>query len=724
MLQHDQSDCGVACLLSLIRYYEGNHKLERLRELSGTSKQGTTLLGLYQAANKVGFKAEGNEADIKSLIDLNQPAILHLVIDNNQHHYVICYGYFNGIFLIGDPVTGIIEFSEEELKEKWQSKACLTLTPNQSFLKTRTEQLLQRKWFYTLLEQDRKILLFSILLGFGIAFLGMTMAIFSQKLIDDILPSKELNKLITGLVLLAFLLLIRTFLEALREFFLVKQTKDFNIRIIDRFYNTLLYLSKPFFDTRRIGELVARLNDTERVQEVIRIIIGTTVINALVTLVSLGYLFYFSWQTGLIALLTLPIYFLLIYGFNNKIIAVQREVMQGYANSESNYISSMLGIESIKNNNRQPTFRRINQLVYGSYQESFFQLGRIKVNLSLLSGLFSVLFMISILAFTSIKVHYGVLKLGELMAIMGISGTLLPSVAGLALITIPINEAKVAFIRMYEFASMEQEETGSQAIGKFKLLEVRNLGFRYPGRSQLLKDINITVRKHECVAIIGESGCGKSTFGQILQKFYPFENGTILVNSSYNLADLKTEEWRRLTGVISQEITIFDGSIVDNILIGLDDTPENIAKFIEEYGFQAFIDELPQGLATMLGDTGINLSGGQKQLIALMRVLYKRPELLILDEFTSAMDRNTEQFAIEMLNNLKSKMGILFISHRLHVLRSVADFIYVIQDGKTAVAGTHNQLLESKNFYSEYWAGIQIPDVAMASKNPSNSKRV
>ncbi|GAA0739151.1 peptidase domain-containing ABC transporter [Gaetbulibacter jejuensis] len=701
--QHDQSDCGVACLLSLIQYYGGSNHIEKLRELSGTTKQGTTLLGLYQAANTLGFTAQGNEADIQAVIDHKKPLILHVVIEERLQHYVVCYGYENNKFIIGDPAKGITSYTKEELENIWQSKTCLTLTPNNNFIKSETKAKDKKQWFLSLLKEDYRLISFSILLGLGIAILGMAMALFSQKLIDDILPSKDFTKLLTGIILVAFLLLVRVLLTALRDYFLIRQTKDFNNRIIDSFYSSLLYLPKPFFDTRKIGELVARLNDTQRVQRVIKTIVGNVVINALVTVVSLGFLFYYSWQTGLIAFVSLPFYFVLIYSFNKRIIKSQKEVMQGYALSESNYITSMQGIATIKNNNRQNIFQKINSLIYDNFQEKAFNLGKINVRLSIFSGVFSVLFLIGILVYTSIQVYNETMLLGELMAVLGVAGSLLPSVASLALITIPINEAKVAFDRMYEFASMDKEQKGTTEISDFSSLEIKNLSFRFAGRSQLLKDINISISKNECIAIVGESGSGKSTLGQILQKFYPIENGSIMVNNQTNLPDLETESWRNILGVVPQEVTIFGGNIVANILLGKEDAPENIVKFCQDYGFETFINTLPQSYATILGEEGINLSGGQKQVIALMRALYKKPKVLLLDEFTSAMDRKTEQFVLDLLNKLKSELTIVFISHRLHSLPKIADQIYVLENGVITDFGNHNQLMETKNFYSEFW---------------------
>jgi ATP-binding cassette, subfamily C, bacteriocin exporter len=703
ILQHDQSDCGVACLLSVIQYYQGTNTLEKLRELSGTTRQGTTLLGLYQVANKLGFKAQGNEADIQALIDHKQPLILHVVIEERLQHYVVCYGYEKGQFIIGDPAKGISDYTKEELSKIWQSKTCLTLSPKKDFVKAKTVKKSKKDWFLKLLKEDYQLLAISLVLGIVVAMLGMAMAIFSQKLIDDILPSQNSTKLITGIALLAFLLFVRVGFSSLREFFLIKQSKDFNNRIIDTFYKALLHLPKPFFDTRKIGELVARLNDTARVQRVIKHIAGSFVIDGLVTLVSFGFLFFYSWQTGVIALVSLPIYFFIIYSFNTKIIKAQKEVMQSYALNESNYITSMQGIATIKNFNRQNIFQKVNQLVYGNFQNKVFGLGKVNVRLALFSGIAGVLFLTSILSYTSYLVYQKTMTLGELMAVLGIAGSLLPSITNLALIAIPINEAKIAFNRMFEFAAMKKELQGRIKINSFEALEIKELSFRFAGRSPLLKNINLHILKGEFVALVGESGSGKSTLGQILQGFYPFEKGTITINYQYNFQDISSEQWRNLVGVIPQDIHIFSGNVLDNILLGATDKPEEVVKFCQDYGFEKFINELPQAYATLLGEEGINLSGGQKQIIALARVLYKKPQFLILDEATAAMDRNTEKFTMDLLRKLKKDIAVLFISHRIHTLKNNADRIYVLENGLIISKGNHQDLLISSNFYSDFW---------------------
>ncbi len=706
-LQLDQSDCGVACLMSIIQFYEGTNSIEKLRELSGTSKQGTTMLGLYQVANQLGFTAEGCEADIQALIDHKQPVILHVFIENKLQHYLVCYHYdATKGFLIGDPGKGIYYLKEKELEAIWVSKTCLTLEPNESFVKATVEKNAQRRWFLQLLKEDYKLLWISVLLGVFVAGLGMAMSLFSQKLIDDILPSQNMNKLVSGIALLGVLLLARVGLGVLREFFLLQQSKDFNNRINNQFFDSLLHLPKPFFDTRKIGELVARLNDTQRVQRVIKMLSTSLVIDILASIISLVFLFAYSWKLGLITLLSLPIYFYIIYRSNTKIINSQKEVMQSYAFNESNYINTIQGIATIKNDNKQTVFSKTNELIFANFQEKIFSLGKINITLSWQSGLASVFFLIGVLIYTSIQVFNKEIKLGELMAIIGIVGSLLPSIANLALIAIPINEAKIAFNRMYEFTAIEKEKEEGFPLTTINTIAIQNLSFRFAGRSELFSNISINIEKGKFTAIVGESGSGKSTLGQILQRFYNFEKGNIIINNQYQLSEIELKSYRNLIGIIPQEITIFNGNVIDNILLGETDTPENIIVFLKEFGFDSYFNQLPQGLATLLGEEGINLSGGQKQIIALARVLYKKPQFLILDEATAAMDRNTENFSMSLFEKIKPNCAIFFISHRLNTLKKIADTIYVLENKTISHSGSHEELMKSKNFYSEFWSSF------------------
>ena len=236
------------------------------------------------------------------------------------------------------------------------------------------------------------------------------------------------------------------------------------------------------------------------------------------------------------------------------------------------------------------------------------------------------------------------------------------------------------------------------------ITNIENLSFRFIGRKKILENINICLKKGELIALIGESGGGKSTMANILQKFYHPENGNIILNNSMEVKDIDTKEWRNKIGVVPQNINLFNGNVLDNICLGnVEEETERIIRFLKEFGFDKYIDKFPNGIMTILGEEGVNLSGGQKQIIAFARALYKQPEILILDEATAAMDRNTEQFIIKLLNRLKRRMGVFYISHRLHVLKQFADRIYILENGTITATGTHEELLNSENFYSNYF---------------------
>jgi ATP-binding cassette subfamily B protein len=709
LTQQDQSDCGISCLLSVVRYYEGNNTFEHLRRLSGTNITGTSLLGLYQAAKEVGFTAEGCEADISALINHPSPVILHVVIDNQLQHYVVCFGTIEKEseikFIIGDPAKGIVYLSINELESIWKSKNCLTLEPNNTFKRTEDTTNQKRQWVKQLIKEDIPLLAIAASIGLGIAILGIVMSLFSQRLLDDILPNKNFLKLNLGIVLVFLLLLVKEGLSAVRQYFLFRQSKDFNNRIVSSFYSKLLQLPKSFFDTRKIGELTARLTDTTRIQRVITQLAGNVVIDTLISLTILVFLFFYSWKIAVSTVLILPIYFILIYKNNKSIIDGQRNIMSSYAMSEANYISTLQGIEPIKNLNKQNLFLSTNNFIYNKYQDSIFSFGKVQIRLGLFANAFGIVFLLSVLLYCSYQVLHSNLKLGELMAILGMCSTILPSVTNLALISIPINEAKIAFDRMFEFAGIEPEANDDNCkIVEFKTLCVEKILYRFAGRTPLFRNVSIKVEVGEIIAIMGENGCGKSTISQILQKHYECESGSIRVNKTDDLKDISFETWRNTIGVVPQQVHIFNGTVLENIAFEEASTkPHEVLAFLNNYGFSPFIDSLSQSYMTLVGEEGINLSGGQKQIIALARALYHKPQLLILDEATASMDRDSEQFVLQLLSKLKSSMGIIFITHRLHVLKSFCDRIYILENGETSVSGNHDTLLLSKNLYSQYW---------------------
>lgn len=681
-LQKDLTDCGVGCLQSLVRYYGGDISLETLREKSGTSKTGTTLLGLYQCANAIGFNAEGCEADINALIEHGEPVILHVIIDQKYEHYVICYSYHhhgNPQFLIGDPAKGIEYWTQEDLEKVWVSKTCLTLKPNEHFEKKEKTNSEKKRWLLNLIKEDQESIYTIVVLGVVFTVLGMAMSIFSQKLIDDILPKKKLNVLSLSIAFLGFLLFVRVVIQALREFFIVKQSKAFNERINKGFFSSLLHLPKMFFDTRKIGDFVARLNDTQRIQTVIKHLITNTAVDILGVLISISFLFYYSWKLAVVCILVSPIIFYIIFRFNKQIIDSQKNVMQSYSFNEANYIDSIRGIDVIKGFSKQDLFLKRNLTIFGNFQTKIFELGKLNLRIALYSGLALVVFLLTILSFSSYNVLHNELKVGELMAIIGISSSLLSSITNLALVSIPIQEAKVAFDRMFEYSSIEKEKTEGQEITDIKSIEIKNLDFRFNGRSKLLNNVSLTLEKGKVICLLGESGSGKTTLAEILQKNYAPENGEIIINQNINLKDVSINNWRNFVAVVQQNIQLFNGTVLENIILDENLNEPKLNEIIS-FGFDKFINSLPQSIFTLVGEEGINLSGGQKQLLGWMRALYHNPKFLILDEPTSSLDNQNRDFIYRLIQKLKEDKIIFIISHHIEDLKNISEQIYRLEN--------------------------------------------
>ena len=707
LLQHDSTDCGAACLASVIRYFGGEAGIEKIRRLSGTNQSGTTMLGLYQAALGSGMEATGYEASVKDIIAFEGILILHVTLERGYEHYVVCFGFSDEKFVTWDPASGLIARSIAELEKIWISRKCLAVSPGKGFKYQSAEKKEKRRWILETIKPDKDLLLTSVFVGILISVLGVVMAVFTQKLLDKILPSGEVRLLLISVILVFILLSVRVILSAIRQYMLLSQGKSYNIRIVDGFYNSLLGLPKPFFDSRKTGDIVARLNDTMRIQRVISDIVSTYIIDILVVLIMLVMIFRYSSVSGFISLLAIPLFFLLVYRRTKPIITAQHDLMAGYALNESNFINTLKGITEIKSMNWQNLYSARNKSIFSNFQERAFSLGKIKINLGMLTNLAGNVYLIGLLIYTSLEVIDSKMTQGELMAILSLSSTLLPSVMNLALVSIPLSEAKVAIERMFEFTRIKPEAdvTGDEKMNsEISKVSLENISFRFPGQRLFLSDICLEVERGKLVALVGESGSGKSTLVNILMRFYLPESGNIVVNSSLESGQISLEKWHHSLGLIPQEVHIFNGTVLENII------PEpNEEKFgrllniTSDYGLESFINNLPLGFATMTGEDGVKLSGGQKQIIAFMRALINEPEILLIDEGTSGMDRDTEAIIINLLTRAKEKMGILLVTHRINLIKRLCDRIYILDDRTIKELGTHDELVIGNTIYRRFW---------------------
>ncbi len=707
--QKDLTDCGAACLLMLIKYYKGNNTIDAIRNLSGTSLEGTTLLGLHQAANKLGFDAQGCRADLQSLKEHGKPLILHIKT-SALDHFVVLFAYKSKTneFIIGDPELGLETYTEEKLLEKWQSKICLVVDKKEAFdtINTVDESMKHKlKWLYSLLKKDTDLLIISALLGIIIAITGLGTSIFSQYMIDEILPTGGQRQLLYAIGLLGLVVISSAILTYLRGILLFKQRRDFNIRVNNYFLKNLLQLPLSFFKTRKSGDFVSRLNDSFKIQNFIDQVVGSMVVDSLVILASLGLLWYYSLAIGMITSLIIPLYIVVMLYANKKLLNLQKQVMIGYSNTESTYINLISGISTVKLFGKEDSFRQTSEKTIAEYQNTDFELRKTAATVNFKWGIINALFLLIIMLVAGNAVLHETMKLGAFIAIIGVFAYFLPSISRLAIIIIPFNESKVAFDRMLEYTTMKKEESKGQPFQTFESLKMDHLHYRYTGKPILLEDVSIQVAKNEITALVGESGCGKSTLVSLLQRIYDYEKGVILVNDqpfeSFDLAS-----WRNSLGIISQQPDFFSGTVMDNIILDTYDADQvrRVISFMKATGMDQYIQKMDHGYDTLVGENGVNISGGQRQFISFARVLYKKPKILILDEATSAMDKKTEKFFLQMLATLKHEIPILYITHRLDTLKNFADTIYVMEHGRIVANGQHQAILNSSipNLYSEH----------------------
>ena len=341
--------------------------------------------------------------------------------------------------------------------------------------------------------------------------------------------------------------------------------------------------------------------------------------------------------------------------------------MEASARNESNYIDVIQGVGTIKSFQKEDFFLEKTKGLYGFFQGAIFRLGLIGLRFGLLAEFLGIVLMIGIISLACYLIVADTLKVGELMAILSVVGSIVPAVIRISTANIPLQEAKIAFDRMYEFSSLPQEKKVlSENIlpEKIQSLSAENLSFRFAGRKALFQNLSFTVQKGEILGIIGENGVGKSTLFQIIQKIYDQEQG-ILYFDNIKTSEIDTQLLRSKLAIVPQEVKIFSGTLLENICL---DNPQNhfekVIHFCKKMGFEQYFLKLPQGYFTILGEQGVHLSGGQRQLLALARALYKEPEILLLDEFNTAMDWEVAQFCLNLLESIKAEMIILSIAHK------------------------------------------------------------
>ncbi|MCL1974091.1 MAG: ATP-binding cassette domain-containing protein, partial [Bacteroidetes bacterium] len=345
--------------------------------------------------------------------------------------------------------------------------------------------------------------------------------------------------------------------------------------------------------------------------------------------------------------------------------------------AESNFFDTVQGADVIKGHNKEAFFSRHTKEVYAAFQTSVYDLAILGNKVGIKIQNIGTVTIIGMIALSSLAVLNNVLSLGALVAVLSLAGSVISSSASLSGAYITLQEAKVAYDRLYEFIGLNQEsdDAASNSVKEeVDTLNIEDVRFRYPGRPLLLNNISFSAKKGKLTAILGEIGSGKSTLLHIIQRFYEPESGTLTVDGKC-WKEYSVHDWRSLTGIMPQHIKLFNATLLENICLTDDEeTLNRCLLFCNELGILTYFNNLPLGPLTRVGEDGINLSGGQRQLVGLCRALFGNPQILLLDEPTNNMDKAAVRFVWDLIDQEKHKRICIMVTHN-EQLTAQADHI-------------------------------------------------
>ena len=708
--QRDISDCGAACLASVARFYNLDVAVTKIRQHAGTNQKGTNLAGMLEAAKYLGFDAKGVRGTLESLFQVQLPVIAHVIVNGQLQHYVVIYKISKQKISIMDPADGkSIVKKLSEFKEEWTG-VLLLLVPNDDFIQGNQKISFYRR-FYDLLKPHRSILIQTLIGAIIYTLLGLSMSIFVQKIVDFVLVDGNRNLLNIMSIGMLIILSLQIILGIFKSFFMVRTGQIIDTRLILGYYKHLLKLPQQFFDNMRVGDITSRIGDAVKIRLFINDVSINLAVNLFMLLFAFMLMFTYYWKLALLLLVIIPLYsaiYLITNMLNKK---VQRKLMENAADLESQLVESLnavgtikrFGLENHANRKTELRFMTLLDTVYKSAMNSVFS----GSSTELVSHSFTIILLWVGAGFVLDKQ----ISPGELLSFYTLIGYFTGPVSSFVGMNKTVQDAIIASDRLFEIMEMEQENDKNKFdlsvlnIGNIRFLDV---SFRYGSRVLVFDKLNLEIPSRKLTGIVGESGSGKSTLMSIIQNIYPVHGGQVFIGD-YAINHISNTSLRRIIAVVPQKIDLFSADVITNISIG-DEEPDikKIIGICNLLGIIHFIDQLPNGFQTQLGENGSSLSGGQKQRIAIARALYRDPEILILDEASSSLDPVSEKYVQDTIEVLLSEnKTVIVISHRLSSIQR-AGLIIVLKDGKVVEEGKHAELLAQQGEYYHLWSQ-QIP---------------
>lgn len=728
LLQRNQMDCGPTCLYMVSKYYGRSFSIEKLRELTEIGKEGVNILGISDAAEKIGYRTQAVQLNIAELKEAKLPCILHW----QQNHFVVLYKIKRNHFFIADPGTGLIKLNQKEFEQRWLSSIASSSQQSSTFppLGDRGTGILlllePTPAFHSNIYDDEfketkgksfgsivhylypyKRLIFQLIIGLLLgSLLQLIFPFLTQSIVDVGINTGNLHFIYVVLFAQLALFAGRLSVDFIKSWILYHISSRINISILTDFLIKLMKLPVSYFDSKKTGDIMQRMNDHQRIQNFLT---GTS----LTTLFSLFNLVMFSVVLGMYSLSIFLIfvaasilYILWILIFLKKRKQLDYKQFDIAAAEQSKTIQIVQGMQEIKLHGCEKTKR----WEWERLQAKTFKLGMkgLALNQWQQTGAFFINegknIIITFLAAQAVITGEGGMTLGKMLAIQYILGQLNSPIEQMINFVQSWQLAKISLDRLNEIHTLTDEEPADKifntALPTDKTIELKNISFTYPGAGNeaVLKNIHLLIPPGKTTAIVGTSGSGKTTLLKLLLKFYETYKGNIKVGGN-DISNLSHKTWRLSIGVVMQESFMFSDSIAANIAVG--DETINTTKLKEAATIAnvlEFIESLPLGFNTKIGAEGIGISAGQKQRILIARAVYKNPDYIFFDEATNSLDANNETVIMKNLSEFFKHKTVIVVAHRLSTVKN-ADQIVVLNNGVITESGTHNQLTNLKGEY-------------------------
>ena len=713
--QHDSMQCGIACLQMICKHFGREYSLDFLSKLCFATNEGVSLLGIDDAANKLGLKTLCVKASMNELDQISLPAILHW----NQKHFVVLYKIKKGRkYYIADPGKGLTAYTNEEMREYWLSTnskgvekgVVMMLEPASHFYDTKNASGTNEKEIHSfrfLYGYVRRYYKYFGMIAVGLALgsiIQLVLPFLTQAIVDKGIKHQDLNIILLILFGQLMLTISRTFIDFLRRWILLRISMKINISLISDFFIKLLKLPMSFFDTKLLGDLMQRMNDHGRVNNFLTQNVLNIVFSLLTLIVFSVVLVIYDKFVFLVFLIGSMLYggWIALFLKRRKVIDYELFEQQAINNNRTyEFITSMqeIKLQDCEQRKRQE---------WEHIQKDLFKIQQKSLRLQQqeeAGGIFiNELKNIAITVMSAAAVIEGNMTLGMMLAVQYIIGQLCSPVEQLMDFFYSLQDVKISLERINEIHSMEDENGKAGLLTsikqKSKGINIQNVIFKYNPHvlTKTIDHVDIQIPQGKVTAIVGASGSGKTTLIKLILGYYSVIEGRICIGST-NINDVNKQWWRRQCGVVMQDGVIFSESIARNIAV--DDAEIDQVRLLEAAKISCIFDYvmgLPLKFDTKIGRDGIGLSQGQKQRILIARAVYKNPEYIFLDEATNSLDANNERKIVENLDRFYKGKTVVIVAHRLSTVKN-ADQIVVIDHGKVVETGTHDTLTLKKGAY-------------------------